>query len=90
MLVPAGICLKHDMKKICRIVFNVLLNIYVAIRFAGYGVFACRAFEKGDFLMIYNGDLITEVEAILREKVYKQNNEGCFVYYFTDNGVTMW
>ena len=58
--------------------------------FVGYGVFAERKFAKGDFLMVYKGDLIDGNEARKREEQYKHEDVGCFMYYFVHSDQTMW
>lgn len=37
---------------------------------------------KDSFVLEYEGDIISEEEADLREKVYEFNNEGCFIFFF--------
>ena len=53
----------------------------------GRGILATIPFKKGDFVVEYVGDLLTEEEARAREQVHKANpNAGCFMYYFKDQG----
>nr|XP_047130473.1 uncharacterized protein LOC105843290 isoform X3 [Hydra vulgaris] len=47
----------------------------------GYGVVSTKKFEKGDFLLEYAGEKISEFEALQRDKKYKKNKIGCFIYY---------
>ncbi|XP_072758528.1 histone-lysine N-methyltransferase Set8 [Anoplolepis gracilipes] len=49
----------------------------------GRGVITTRDFTKGEFVVEYIGDLINQVEAKEREKIYAQDqNTGCYMYYF--------
>ncbi|XP_011477426.1 N-lysine methyltransferase KMT5A isoform X3 [Oryzias latipes] len=49
----------------------------------GRGVFAVRAFKKGDFVVEYHGDLLDLAEAKTREDQYAQDPQtGCYMYYF--------
>jgi len=56
----------------------------------GYGVVARKEFAKGDFLLVYDGDLIDKKEALARNEEYKKQMAGCFMYYFRHAGITMW
>jgi len=56
----------------------------------GYGIFANRKFSKGDFLLVYRGSLINESESYKREERYSNEDVGCFMYYFSHGGQTMW
>jgi len=58
--------------------------------FVGYGVLAGKEFAKGDFLLVYRGDLIDKNEASIRNEEYKKQMAGCFMYYFKHAGITMW
>jgi hypothetical protein len=58
--------------------------------FIGFGTRATQAFDKGDFLLVYQRDLIDYNEASKREKTYKTDDCGCFMYYFKNNDQTMW
>ena len=49
----------------------------------GYGVVTTREFSKGDFILEYKGDLLDANEAVRRERQYKSQHLGCFMYYFT-------
>lgn len=60
------------------------------LQFVGYGVFAEHNFAKGDFLLVYRGDLIDESDAYKREAHYEKQDVGCFMYYFAHCGQTMW
>lgn len=49
----------------------------------GRGVIATRAFERGEFVLEYYGELIDYEEAKRRENVYSdKENIGCYMYYF--------
>ncbi|XP_017891233.1 N-lysine methyltransferase KMT5A-B [Ceratina calcarata] len=49
----------------------------------GRGVVTTREFMKGEFVVEYIGELIDQVTAKKREKLYAQDqNTGCYMYYF--------
>ncbi|KAL2751207.1 histone-lysine N-methyltransferase pr-set7 [Vespula maculifrons] len=49
----------------------------------GRGVVTTRSFMKGEFVVEYIGELIDQVIAKKREKIYAQDqNAGCYMYYF--------
>ncbi|XP_031832064.2 SET domain containing 8 [Nomia melanderi] len=49
----------------------------------GRGVITTREFAKGEFVVEYVGELIDQVTAKKREKIYAQDqNTGCYMYYF--------
>lgn len=49
----------------------------------GRGVFACKEFQKGQFVVEYHGDLVEMAEAKRRELMYAQDpTTGCYMYYF--------
>lgn len=49
----------------------------------GRGVVTTREFTKGEFVVEYIGELIDQVTAKKREKIYAQDqNTGCYMYYF--------
>lgn len=57
----------------------------------GRGVVATRAFTKGEFVIEYEGDLISMTEANKREAKYAENaNTGCYMYYFKHNEQQYW
>jgi len=72
------------MTSVCSIFRFSLVTICLLL--AGYGVFAERSFAKSNFLLVYRGDLVDASEAYRREEHYV----GCFMYYFTHCGLTMW
>ncbi|XP_074030195.1 LIM domain kinase 1 isoform X2 [Leptinotarsa decemlineata] len=52
----------------------------------GRGVVAAKDFTKGDFVVEYSGDLIDLIEAKVREEKYaRDQNTGCYMYYFKYN-----
>jgi len=60
--------------------------------FSGYGVFTAKAFEKGAFLLNYNGDLIPAREGEKREK-FANNMKVPFprtYLYFFAHGEKQW
>jgi len=58
------------------------------IHFVGFGVFATKEVFKGNFLLVYRGELIDEKEALMREDDYSKINPGCFVYQFQHHNKT--
>lgn len=49
----------------------------------GRGVFATHSFQKGQYVVEYNGDLLQITDAKKRESEYAQNPAtGCYMYYF--------
>ena len=59
--------------------------------FVGVGVFAKVNIPKGKFLMEYPGELLDVATAAERGDYYKENDCGCFMFYFKSrSGVTMW
>jgi len=68
----------------------LVVQFCMCFQFVGYGVFVDRNFAKGDFLLVYRGDLIDSSEAYEREERYENEPVGCFMYYFTHCGQTMW
>ena len=46
-------------------------------------------FKKGDFLLCYQGEMITEKEGELREQAYP-DEVGNFLYCYKDGGKTCW
>lgn len=57
---------------------------------AGMGVFADKCFKKGDFLLHYFGELITEMEAERRELTRYRNDKHSYLYNFKFDGKKMW
>ena len=53
---------------------------------AGYGVFTTRDYNKGDFLLEYKGELLSEEEASNKEYVSPHS----YQYFFPWKGRTMW
>lgn len=52
----------------------------------GYGVIATKSFKKGEFLLQYPGDLISEREGKRRNTIYAEEGHGCYLFYFSHNG----
>ena len=50
----------------------------------GFGVFASKEFSKNSFLLVYSGDLLSANEGSTREKKYKKDKLGNFLYFFED------
>ncbi|XP_032684278.1 histone-lysine N-methyltransferase PR-Set7 isoform X1 [Odontomachus brunneus] len=49
----------------------------------GRGVITTREFAKGEYVVEYIGELISQAEAKIRENEYAQDqNTGCYMYYF--------
>ena len=48
------------------------------------------AFQKGELLLVYSGEVITKKTAVERDKVYAQRGCGSFLYHFSHNGNHMW
>ncbi|XP_065678961.1 uncharacterized protein LOC124815031 [Hydra vulgaris] len=49
--------------------------------YIGFGVFALKKFIKGDFLLEYAGEHISEAEACEREEIYSTRDIGSFIYF---------
>lgn len=57
----------------------------------GRGIVAGRAFQRGEFVVEYIGELIDQTEADRREEDYAQNAEfGCYMYYFKHKEQQYW
>lgn len=57
----------------------------------GRGIMAARRFARGEFVIEYIGDLIDLTEANRREQVYaKDENTGCYMYYFKHKSQQYW
>ncbi|XP_062874048.1 lysine methyltransferase 5Ab [Trichomycterus rosablanca] len=55
----------------------------------GRGVFADKAFQKGQFVVEYHGDLLQITDAKKREVEYAQDpTKGCYMYYFHHHNTT--
>ena len=49
----------------------------------GRGVFTTKRFFRGDYIVEYAGELLTQAAAKQREALYGRNhNIGCYMYYF--------
>jgi histone-lysine N-methyltransferase SETD8 len=58
--------------------------------FSGYGIFATKQFNSGDFLLNYHGELLVEKEAKERERIHNRKADGCYMFYFKDGGEKLW
>lgn len=57
----------------------------------GRGIVAGRAFQRGEFVVEYIGELIDQLEADRREEAYAENAEfGCYMYYFKHKEHQWW
>lgn len=57
----------------------------------GRGVVALKSFRKNEFVLEYIGELISMGEANKRELKYaKDENTGCYMYYFKHSGQQFW
>ncbi|XP_052097931.1 N-lysine methyltransferase KMT5A-like [Mytilus californianus] len=54
----------------------------------GKGVFAERSFNKGEFLLEYDGDLVSNKEGSKRLEVHS-NTLGCYVFFFKYGGKSL-
>ena len=66
-----------------------LIHLHYA-SFQGWGVFAQKSFEKGDFLLEYRGEVLSEEMAQKREETHKREGKGSYMYYFKYNGKNIW
>ena len=55
----------------------------------GRGVSTTRPFKREEFVCTYIGERINEEEGEIREKRYKTQGKGCFMFYFTVKGETL-
>jgi histone-lysine N-methyltransferase SETD8 len=52
---------------------------------------AARAFQKGDFIVEYCGEMISRKSALLREDDYAKNaDNGCYMLYFDHGNKRYW
>lgn len=57
----------------------------------GRGVITTREFAKGEYVVEYIGELISQAEAKIREEEYAQDqNTGCYMYYFQHRNQQYW
>lgn len=57
----------------------------------GRGIVAARPFQRGEFVVEYIGELIDPIEAEKREAKYMKNeNFGCYMYYFKHKEQHWW
>lgn len=55
----------------------------------GWGVFTKRTFTKGEFLLEYKGELVSEKEACVREATYPAD-VGSFLFFFQHGSRSLW
>ncbi|XP_028417446.1 histone-lysine N-methyltransferase set-1-like [Dendronephthya gigantea] len=55
----------------------------------GRGVFTTKTFSKGDFLLEYKGELISQEEGYIREKNYP-DDLGSFLFFFQQGNASLW
>ena len=65
---------------------HFLIRCIVLCLFAGFGVFVKQEHFKGDFLLEYVGERLSEEEGERRERKYPENK----MYYYTHNGKKLW
>ena len=58
--------------------------------YTGYGVFTCKFFDKGSFLLEYPGDLMSEEDGLVKEEGYAKSKKGCYLYFFEDGREKLW
>ncbi|XP_041864344.1 N-lysine methyltransferase KMT5A-A-like isoform X2 [Melanotaenia boesemani] len=77
---------KHDASYYCKLGEDKEgFDVKYINSFKGRGVFSCRPFEKGDFLIEYRGDFITEKEQQNRLAIYHDALK-VFLFDFQFNG----
>ncbi|XP_028417936.1 histone-lysine N-methyltransferase set-1-like [Dendronephthya gigantea] len=54
----------------------------------GRGVFTTKTFSKGDFLLEYKGELISQEEGYIREKNYP-DDLGSFLFFFQQGNASL-
>lgn len=75
-------------KVICEVEDGLEVKHFVG---KGRGIVTTKEFEKGDFVIEYAGELIDLVEAKKRETEYaKDQNTGCYMYYFQHRNHQYW
>ena len=53
-------------------------------------MFTDALIEKDSFVVEYAGELISISDAELRETVYEQESNGCYLYYFQNLKQHLW
>ena len=57
----------------------------------GRGVVSTKRFKRGDFVVVYAGDMIAITEAKARESDYSLKEDlGCYMYYFNFQDRKYW
>ena len=52
-------------------------------------MFTAKSFSKGDFLLEYKGELVSENEGYQREESYEAEL-GSFLFFFKDGSKSLW
>lgn len=73
---------------------NIVLGIENGIEKAsagerGFGVFALKTFEPGEYIAEYKGELMSKKEGIEREQMYGDEKHS-YMYFFQYNGKSYW
>ena len=66
-----------------------MINWLGIILFLGRGVFTTKKFSKGDFLLEYKGELVSEDEGYQREDLY-ETELGSFLFFFKNGSKCLW
>jgi len=70
-------------------IFYLFLKVVCIFVFlTGFGIFTDRPWHKGEFLMMYKGNLLPFNEAVKLERNYAVG--GCYMYYFPYKGKKYW
>ena len=66
--------------------------MFCTCSFIGYAVFVQEGvtFSKGDFLLVYTGDVINMNEAETQERIYQKEHRGCYMYFYSHDGRHFW
>lgn len=74
------------------LIFHTFRTKIIDVHFlivSGRAVFATRSFQKGNFLLVYGGELITDEEANAREQRDRENVP-IYRYFFRFNSKCFW
>lgn len=58
--------------------------------FIDIGVFTSKEIKRGEYICVYKGEILSPKIAEEREKAYKENQQGCFRYYYRHNEKNYW
>ena len=82
-----------DKEKLERLEFQVQQKQFEGLKEIqtniGRGISATRPFKRKEFVCTYHGDTISEKKGKIREKKYKKQKKGCFMYHFKFKGKTL-